>query len=218
MPGTLVAADLIRAGRDQHPTFDDRRHPDPVLLRALSRYQRELLARIIALDPSEAVTHLDTALPLADFHAGIAVPVYKYPFGAEVTESGAEHSTPVDIVPWRSQADHIFAVYLVNNVLYLCGEDYNWTGYSNLRFLYVPEPAALILAMTTVLTYLPNAAEPALVAFLAFQMAKRGGAGEGQAKPDVSLFAAEWRAAEERLFDETGRRTQAVVSVIREAF
>ena len=65
MAGTLVAGDLITSARDRSPTFDDRRHPDPVLLRALSSYQKELLGKIIRLDPSKAVEFFDQAVRLA---------------------------------------------------------------------------------------------------------------------------------------------------------
>lgn len=218
MAGTLVVGDVIRSARDASPTFDVRQHPDPVLLRALSRYQRELLARIIRLDPSRGVVSLDTALPLADFDAGIAVAAYKYPLGAEATTTGETTAHPVNIVAYRDRMNYRHAVYLLNGRLYLTGDAEDWVPFASVRFSYVPEPSALAMAMTTVLTLLPDAAEPCLVAYLASLMATRGGAPEGMSPPDPALHRAQWREAEELFLDEIGRCTQAVTSQVRETF
>ncbi len=218
MAGTLVAGDLIKSARDEHPTFDDRRHPDPVLLRELSRYQRELLAKIVAMDPTLAVEYVDTPLPLAVFENGIAIPAYKYPFGAQVTHVRDGRTHPVEIVSWESNTLYRHAVYLLNGILFLCGKAHDWEHFTNIRFLYVPEIAALAMQTTAVLTYLPNAAESTLVSYLAMKMAQRGGAADGEPKPDPGVFAAQWQLDEDRLFDELGRRTQAVSSVIRSVF
>jgi hypothetical protein len=221
MAGTLVAGNLIRAARDEHPTFDDRRHPDPVLLRALSRYQRELLGRITRLDPAQGIAHLDTTLPLSSFSAGITVAACKKPFGAEVTLAGHHvhgKTHPVDLIPWREKAAYRHAVYFLDGVLYLTGQARDWVHFSMLRFYYVPEPASLALDDTVILTLLPDAAEPTLVAFLASKMAQRGGAGEGQTPPDPASFAADWMRAEDRFFDEMAANTQAVTSTVREVF
>ena len=79
------------------------------------------------------------------------------------------------------------------------------------------EPAALAMSRATVLTALPDSAESTLVAYLALKMAQRGGRlEEGEPKPDVTTAAAEWVAAAEGFFDEMGRNTQAVVSVVRD--
>ena len=216
----LVAGELITSARDEHPTFNDRRHPDPVLLRALSRYQRELFGKLIRLDSQKAVIYQDTALPLASFDAGIAVPTYKYPSGAEARTSTCTIGRQLKIVAWERRTEYHHAVYLRNGVLYLTGLESYWTDYDTIRFFYVPELAALAIdaaAMSAVLS-LPDAAEATLVAFLALQMAKRGGAGDGETAPDAKVFGGEWVAAEDRFLDEMGRNTQAVSSVIRDVF
>ena len=218
MSGTLVVGDILTASRDQSPTYDDRRHPDAVLLRALSRYQKELLGRIIRLDPSKAVEYFDQALPLTVFANGIAVPAYKYPLGAQVTYSGGTEVRHLELVSWPDNLRHHHACYLLNGILFLCGEAEDWTEYSTLRWRYVAEPAALAMSRATVLTLMPDSAEGTLVAYLALKMAQRGGAEEGEPKPDAASAAADWQVAEDRLFDELGRNAQAVSSIIADNF
>jgi hypothetical protein len=213
--GTLVAGDVIESARGLHPSFNKLRHPDPLLIRALSRYQRELLARIIRLDSSLAVAFFDQALPLADFSAGIAVPPYKYPFGAAaISATGKQHH--MDLVSWEASKLYHHAAYLLNGVLFLAGKEHNWTSYATIRFLYVPEPSAVTLSLGGTLDALPEAAESVVVSYLGLVMASRGGADDGMAKPNPSEFRVDWTQAEQRFFDEIGRHTQAQTSVVRD--
>lgn len=216
---TLVVGDLIKAARDAHPTFNDRRHPDAVLLRALSRYQRELLGRLIRLDQTQAVVQLDTDLPLPDFDKGIPVYAYKYPMGAAVFQPNSDKSHDVEIVAFQDRHRYRGAVFLLDNILYLTGRSRDWEPFSLIRFYYVPEPDALPALMTTTLVYLPDSAENTLVTYLAMKMAQRGGhsATDGEQEPDAAGIAGEWKVAEERLLDESARKTQAVSSQVRDA-
>ena len=222
MAGTLVVGNLIEAARDEHPSFDQNRHPSPVLLRALSRYQRELFAKIIRLDPSQGVQNFDQTMPLSVFENGIAIPAYKYPLGVQVQRVNGHEFHPIDLVSWAESDSHKHAGYLLNGILFLTGHASHWTHVGMVRFLYVPEPDAVpdlaTDALTTVLTLIPDGAESTLVAFLASKMALRGGSGDGVAAPNPAGFLAAWQAAEERFLDEMGRNTQAVTSIVREAF
>ena len=219
--GTLVVGNLITAARDSSSTFDTRRHPDRVVLRFLSRYQRDLVDRLLRLDPSQLVTTEDYSLPLAHFDAGIAIPAYHYPFGAEVLSShpGA-HPVRINLVNWADHTRYRHAVYLLSNVLFLCGKAADWDRFATLRWIYVPEVADLDTssadAMSQTLDALPDSAEPTLVAYLALKMAQRGGAGPGETPPDPGALGAEWKLEESRFFDVIGRNTQAVTSTIRE--
>lgn len=219
--GTLVVGDLLNAARDCSPQFDTRLHPDRVLLRFLSRYQRDLIDRLLRLDPSQLVTTQSYPLPLANFTAGIAIPAYHYPFGAEVVSGhvGA-HPHPVNLVPWTDHTRYRHAVYLLSNTLFLCGKSADWERFISLTWIYVPEVADLDTssqtALTQTLTALPDSAEPALVAYLAMKMAMRGGADPGQTPPDPASLAGDWKLEESRFFDQVGRNTQAVTSIIRE--
>jgi hypothetical protein len=219
--GTLVVGDVLNAARDCSPQFDTRRHPDRVLLRFLSRYQRDLVDRLVRLDPSQLVMTEDYSLPLPSFDAGIAIPAYHYPFGAEVLSAhpGA-HPVPIPLVNWADHARNRHAVYLLSGVLFLCGKVHDWERFVTLRWIYVPEVADLDTssqgAMTQVLTALPDSAEPPLVAFLAMRMAMRGGVDSGQTPADPASLGGDWKFEENRFFDAIGRNTQAVSSVMRE--
>ena len=221
--GTLVASAILTAARDLSAAFDSRRHPDRVLLRFLSRYQRDLVDRLVRLDPSQLVSYQDTALPLADFASGITIPAYHYPMGAEIT-GGAPNARPhpIPLVSWADHGRHHHAVYLLDGVLYLTGRAEWWARFVNLRWMYVPEVADLdtssAAAPAQVLTSLPDSAEPTLVAFLAAKMAQRGGADPGTTAPDPAGLAAEWKMEEDRFFDVVGRNRQAVSSLVGDVF
>ena len=224
MPGTLVVGDLISRARSRHPTFDDRRHPDPVLLEALSDYQGDLVAEIITKDPSVLVNNFTQALPLAVFENGIAIPAYKYPFGVQATRTfGSNTKTyPIDLVNWGESAHYKHAAYLLNGILFLCGKSRDWEHEDSIIFLYVPEVADLATdtrdALTQVLTNLPDSARSTVIAFLAAEMASRGGAGPGQTPPDAASFAARWTLAEQKFLTEIGRKQTAVVGRVRDVF
>ncbi len=218
-PNSLVAADLIRSARDEHPSFaDERRHPKETLLRGLSRYQRTLASKVLKRNNAAMVTTFEEDLPLADFAAGVEVPDYKYPGGVEAID-GQGVSSRIDLVPWQSRNGYLLAAYLRAGVLYLTGTAVDWVGFVTLRFFYVPEVEAL-----TALTgaggtlVLPNAAEPCLVAFLAYLMAKRGHKDETVEKPDVTVHLTDWQAAEKDFLDEMHNHSTAESSIVRETF
>ncbi len=226
MPPTvasLVAADLFESARDEHPLFDPRRHPDLVLLRALSRYQRRLVPRITRVNTKFLTTELETALPLADFDAGITLPDYSYPVGAEVETPGsiqAENKKfTADIVAREARFRYDLAVYVWNNKLYLTGQAADWQGFTFVRFYYVAEvdPLTTLTGAGGTLV-VPNAAEPCLVAYLCHFMAKRTQKTEKVEAPDRRQFRDEWREAETELLDELSMHVQAEVSVVRDVF
>lgn len=218
---SLVAQDLIDAARDLHVAFNDRRHPGGVLLRALSRYQRQLIPRIIQYNPSVLTQVQETSLPLADFDAGVTLPDFKYPAAVEAEtlpqESGLRQPKfQVDLVPWQARFRWHLGAFIRNNTLYLTGTARDWIGFTKLRFYYVAEVESLT-AGTSVLV-LPNAAEPCLVAYLAHVMGQRTVGDPQVPEFDATAFLASWQAQEEALLDEMGRHDQATTSVIREAF
>jgi hypothetical protein len=226
MPPTvasLVARDLIRAARDEHPSFDERRHPSPMLLRLLSAYQRRLGGKLIQRNPGILTASQDTALPLADFTAGITVPDFKRPlmvWALGTTGSGdPDPKTEVGLVSWQAAPRYYRAAYLRNTVLYLSGTPADWLGFTGIRFEYIPELDALTALTGSGGTLgLPNAAEPALVAYLAYRMAARGVKDPDLDPPDKVFFQREWLEAEDDLLTEVAGHVQAVSSVIRDVF
>lgn len=217
---SLVARDLILAARDEHPSFDERRHPKDGLLRALSRYQRRLVAKIIRINEKFMVAEQETVLPLADFEAGIEVPDYKFPAGAEV-EHGITpvRTTPLNFVPWEQRHRYVNGLYLRNNRLYLTGTASDWSGFTLLRFFYMPELDALTKVSGDEGTLVvPNAAEPCLVAYLVSFMAQRGHKDPEMEQPDKAGFKREWERLEQEFLDELDEHGQAEVSTVHEVF
>ncbi len=220
---SLVAADLILSARDEHPLFDKRRHPDLVLQRALSRYQRRLIPQISRVNTKFMVTELETALPLADFDAGITLPDYSYPVNAEVQTPGSvqgeNRKFTADIISREARFRYDLAVYVWNNTLYLTGQAADWQGFTFVRFYYVAEvdPLTTLTGATGTLV-VPNAAEPCLVAYLCHFMAKRTQKTEDVEAPDRRAFRGEWKDAETDFLDQMSTHVQAEVSVIRDVF
>jgi hypothetical protein len=223
MPPTvasLVAADLIESARDEHPLFDPKRHPDLILLRALSRYQRRFVPKINRVNTKFLTVELETALPLADFDAGITLPDYSFPVGVEVQSTSSETViATVDLVAREARLRYGRAAYVWNNKLYLTGVANDWVGFSYVRFYYVAEvdPLTTYTGAGGTLV-LPNAAEPCLVAYLSHFMAKRTQKTESAEAPDKRVFRDAWKEAEQDFLDELQMHTQAEVSVVREVF
>ncbi len=220
MPPTvasLVASDLIRSARDEARDFDDRHHPDPVLVRHLSRYQRRLVSRVVQLNPAAMTTFQTTSLPLADFDAGVTVPDFKRPAQIELEASpGSGTRVPKyesNLVPWEERFRFHLAAYVRGSTLYLTGQAQDWVGFNTLRFYYVAEVDVLTDGDSVLV--LPNAAEPVLVAYLAYVMAKRG-SGEEAGRPDPKTFRADWRETEEEFLDEMARQSQSELGVIHD--
>ncbi len=223
MPPTvasLVAADLFLSSRDGHPLFDPKRHPDLLLLRALSRYQRRLVPRVTRVNTKFLTQELETALPLADFDAGITLPDYSYPVGVEVqTTSSETENVTVDLVSREARLRYLRAAYVWNNKLYLTGVANDWLGFTFVRFYYVAEVDSLTtLSGAGGTLVLPNAAEPCLVAYLCHFMANRTQKTEDVEAPDKREFRAAWREVETEFIDEMSMHVQAEVSVIRDVF
>lgn len=220
---SLVAADIFKSARDEHPLFDDRRHPKLVLLRALSRYQRRLVPKITRLNTKFMTTELKTALPLADFTAGITMPDYTFPASTEVEApsdvTGDVTRWIVDLVSREARLRYDLACYFWNNKLYLTGKKEDWQGFTQFYIYYVAEvePLTTLTGATGTLV-VPNAAEPCLVAYMCHFMAQRTQANEKAEAPDKKEFRASWRETENEFLEELGMHVQAEVSVVRDVF
>lgn len=220
---SLVAGNLIRDARDEHWSFDERRHPGPVLLRALSRYQRRLVSGILRANRRVLVSEQETALPLANFDTGITVPDYKHPIQVEVDYpqdvNQEQRRNIVNLVPWERRLDYHRAAYLRNNTLYLTGVAADWTSFEKVRIYYIPEVNDLTTYTGAGGTLVvPNAASPCLVAYLAQFMARRAASSETIAAAERREFRADFAEAEEAFLDELAGQRQAELSVVKEVF
>lgn len=225
---SLVVRDLIRSARDEHSTFDDRRHPDRLLVRRLSTYQRRLVSKIITLNPTILIQVLEQDFPLPDFAAGVTLPDHKYPAGVEAemvpSESGGgasggglrEPKFQVELIPWQARFRWHLGAFIRGNVLFLTGTERDWVGFIKLRFYYMPEVEELTGPSSVLVV--PNAAEPCLVAYLASVMAQRGTTDKEMERPDPKWFRATWQEVENEFLDEMGRHVQAQTSIIAESF
>jgi hypothetical protein len=217
---SLVVRDIIQAARDEHPSFEERRHPSAGLLRMLSRYQRRLAGRIVQTNRRILTASQDTALPLADFTVGITVLDYKRPLRVwalgPATSDDPDPKTEVDLVGWEAAPRYYRAAFLRDHVLYLSGTAADWVGFTGIRFDYVPELDTLTTLGATLA--LPNAAESCLVAYLAYRMAVRGQKDEGVEPPDTARLHKEWLQAEDEFIGEMAGQVQAETGIIREVW
>jgi hypothetical protein len=220
---SLVARDLIQAARDLSPAFDERRNPSPMLLRLLSTYQRRLAGKVVQRNQTVLTANQETALPLATFTAGITVPDYKRPLKVWALESGntadPDPKTEIELVGWTALPRYLRGAALKDHVLYLSGVPADWVNFTGIRFEYIPELNALTALTGSGGTLaLPNAAEPVLVAYLAYRMAARGVKAEDVEPPDTPRLRQEWLEAEDDFLGELIGQVQAESGIIRDVF
>lgn len=214
----LLAKEVIHAARDAHPGFSRSAAPDAVVLRALARYQQELLGRIAAIKQDAVHVEVDVALPLADFDAGAhiaqgddpPVPVeYITVHGAVAHPSAPDHSrTPIRLVPYvqRTERFSTLAAYLRGERLFLLGTADDWKGVDRITVDLFPVGPNSIDFHTGALM-LPGRAQATCVAAMALFMAGR------VPEAPAQTLAAMAAAAEELYLDQVTDRRRAKVIV-----
>lgn len=212
----FTVADTIEGAREQHPAFDERRTTDSTCLRQLNRYIRQLYYRAVERDSTLYSTTEAITLPLADFAAGYTLPAFRYYQGGTLTLTGSwAKKEPLAIVPWANRfAPNMHnAGYIVEGVLYLCGDAEDWTSVEQIDFQYTPE----VLLPTDLgdNVPLPDGAQWACVGHLAWWMARRQGMYEGE-KINTAEFAADWQSAEEEWLIEIAQHSRGEATYVRE--
>lgn len=182
----LLASALIRSARDRHPAFDPHQHPDPVLLRALSRQQREWAAKAVRENPT--VFRAEAVLDLAtyDFQLGFALPASLDVQGGDVVlQSGA--TVALSRTAWenRHESTRAYRYHLSGGGLFLSGGPNDWRDVQEVRVRYAPVPDNLTAPSDTLA--LPDNAEAMCVSFLADFIA-------GRTPPEAAVPAASLRA------------------------
>lgn len=184
----VTVAELLDEARDFHPTFTRQNHPDPVVMRALSRYVRRLAAKITELDETalaeQATVDESTLLAAVTGRTGIALAAHLIvlrPIHAVREDDGVR--IPVDLVDLatRNQMRTGYpSVSLAGGKLYPLnlmdplGDSYGehgWEDYTGLEMLLVPLPDAFTGPTDTVT--LPDTCRDAIVHNLALFMAGR---------------------------------------------
>lgn len=212
----FTVASVIMGARDRHSSFSPDRHPDPILVRYLDRYQRELLAKAIEVNSSFSAASFTVALPLADFEAGAVLPfAYHQIHGGQVRfEDGGV--SPFSLVPEGQRFDHtrFYAGWVHGDRIYFQGEDADWTGVSGVELSYVPTTSRLT-ALRSVFQ-LPRSSESCLVESCAAFMAARKHTDPQIPAVDETAFWTRAAAAETAWLTEIANRRRPVIKRIRD--
>jgi len=176
--GSLTVGDIITRARDHHPTFEDRAHPNGVLLRMLSNYQRDITAKIARVNPGLCASEIAIPLPLADFGAGVKLPSYTYILPAFELRARAQTDLkePIDLVDLSLRAVAEMPrkfVYLKGNNLFLGRRAGNYDAFDQIHLQLVLTPKNLEGLDDPLI--LPDWGVDAYAGHLAMRMAVRGG-------------------------------------------
>ncbi len=187
--GSLTVGDVITRARDHHPSFEDRAHPNGVLLRMLSNYQRDITAKIARVNPGLCASEISVTLPLADFNAGVKLPSHTYVLPAFELRSrnNTDIKEPIDLVDLSLRAVAEMPrkfVYLKGNNLFFGRGAGNFDPFDRLILQLVLTPRNLVGLDDPLI--LPDWGVDTYAGHLAMRMAVRGGI-EG---PALTLAAA----------------------------
>jgi hypothetical protein len=195
----VVAVDIIQAARDYSSLFSAQAIPDGSALRALSRIQKELVAAVVQQDAEAFTEWLDIGPLPADWEEGIVLPPHLTVVGADVIYDGDPHrSWRVSLLHSNQINRHLHmypSVSVVGGKLILSdlrnwlGQRTGWEEATRLRLRIVRDVETLHSMNSPF--WVPDAAEPALVASLAYWMAQRVGAPNLPALREVANASAQ---------------------------
>lgn len=213
----LIAGDVIDTARDWHASFSVRDHPDKGLLRALGACERDLLQRALQVNEDYSRVVASTALPLATFATGIAVPANLMIHGAEyVDNTGRAHDIDLKPMMYRDDPAHPLTLYLGDDVVYLRGTAQDWNGLTAINIIYTPEPV-MPATLAATLT-LEEDARSALTAYLVLMMARRGTLRTDIPKPDVRAALLWYERAEKEFLHAIANRRAGQTFGVRETW
>ena len=156
---TLVAEEVIREARDLSPSYEERKHPNGVMLRAIDSYEKDVANQVARTYPSILAEILNVPLPLADFSSGERLfiqddpqppdpdapperkPIYVLPGMALSNAQGVSQEAELVNLTLRNRpADYCGRVgWLENGRLYLSGTEKSWQGFTNIELTVVAE-------------------------------------------------------------------------------
>lgn len=206
----ILAADVVNTARDEHPAFDRTSTPDIVALRALARYQQELLGRIFDEKPDAVHLAQEVELPLDDFAAGIALDDCLQVHGASVYYRSPDRPPEaVTFVGYPQRFAHLGgrAAYRQADRIFLLGTPEDWRDVEKIVIDLFPRgPDSLGPKDPLVL---PGQAMAPCAAAVALLMARRA-----EVVSDAHYAAVE--RAEELYLNQVTARRRAVVSPIQD--
>lgn len=210
----LVARALLESARDFHPAFDPRQHPDRVLLRQLSAYQRMLAGKALELNRTALVATDVIDMATYDFAVGHPFPSVHALHGGTVT-FGDGATVVLAITAWQNRMERMprYGCFRQGGVLFLRGVPEEWSGVTSVSLSYAPIPAELTAPADTLA--LPDYAEPACIAFLAYAMALRSPA---EMKVPLGAFAEGMQAAEASFLADVRKQFVAIRFRIEDRF
>lgn len=152
----ILASRVINAGRDRNALFTREKHPDPVALRFLSDYHRDLFGKAALVNPSAVAIGLQIEFPFVDdsdnpipFEEGYPLPANKGLQDGGTVRFADSHNpprTPLSLVAWENRLNPRFRYsgWVQAGRLYLTGtEDETWKDAERIDIEYIPEPVDL---------------------------------------------------------------------------
>lgn len=170
----LTSGSIIDQARGRHAGFDISRHPNKVVLQFLSAFTKQLHGRIAKIDDEALRLDATFPLPLANFAAGIPLPMNRNVVEVLAVEPTNGRRFPLNIVPMRARHDRnvsIGACWIEGSTLFLSFPEQNWQNMSAIVVGYIPVPVPL--ANLNDVLAVPDTAELACVESCAAFMAKR---------------------------------------------
>lgn len=220
----LLASSVLLAARDAHPTFRRERHPDPVLVRFLDRYQDRIASEIAQTRRTAVARTFGILTAEHDFEAGDLIADYleegeRAPIalaGAIIpAESRTLRGVPIPIIedPGVAENTHGFVVLWHAERVRLVGGEATWRGIDAVEIDYFPRFQSITALSSPV--GLPGDPTALLEAAAADFMAQRSTAEDQVPKVDLKVRLDQELNA--YLDTVTGRR-RAIVSQIRDSY
>jgi hypothetical protein len=219
----VAVSDVIERAREIHPAFGTAFNPERVLLSFMSRYRRQLVAKIAAINPDEVSTWQTISLPLAVFANGVAVADAFLWLGGDARPSGSTLQREVEfhLIPHAHRySAHVWPRgWVVNGTLYLAGEATDWTGFDQISLRYVPMSADYTAGTDAI--GVPDTAIDVMVYALADFMAQRTPAPRDGAMwnaPDRRLIRADFQSSEDRFLSAIGLRKHGLTATTQDVW
>ena len=215
----LVPSSIIDQARDIHPSFTENLHPNNVVRRFLSRWQREIVGRLLIAD-RHAVRLVETvAFPLPTFEAGHALASEpQYLHGGDVKYGNPDDTRELNIVGWERRYDRVPwpAAAVFADTVYFLGIVRDWANVTSVDLFYAPVPSALPDISTA--SVLPDQAESAAVAAAAQFMGSRIPAPKGLEAVPLAKLVGDMERAEDKFLTLRSNRARATVGRVKENY
>lgn len=214
----VTVADVLLHVRDLHPAFARRQVGDGPVLRFLTRYQQERLARLAQVKKDAVQSTFELEVPAeADFADGDYVPDNHQVHGGDVVFTDTNiPKEPLEIVSFAQRLeDRRWGAFVHGRSIKLLGLFSDWAGVDHIDIYYFPVGEDLTGRDSEF--DLPGQPLTMLVAATGAFLGSRP-VPEGSPPVDVVALLAEKQKAEEEWLDQVTGRRYATVGRIREVW